>query len=128
MSENFVTIATFTYPQELDIIIARFDAEGIAYFTSDEYTVSVNPFLSNAIGGIKLNVPEEDAERAFAIFQEIEKNNQENNLTETDDEEEKEFKKEIETSNKNLGKGCIIVIILIGLAIIASIIYTIFTG
>jgi hypothetical protein len=126
MPDSLVTIATFTYPNELFVIKGRFDAEGIEYFTADENTIAVNPFLSNAIGGIKLNVREGDVNRALEILKEIEKNNLEEIFQGSDDEDETAFKKESEAANKNLSRGCMISIILFGLAVIAGIFYSIF--
>lgn len=48
----------------------RLGAEGIECFLKDELTVAANPFLSNAVGGVKLQVRGEDVERATAILNE----------------------------------------------------------
>ncbi len=65
-----ITIATFTFPNEYSVIMARLESEGIRCFVKDEMTVQVNPFYSNAIGGIKLQVERPDAERAIRILKE----------------------------------------------------------
>lgn len=67
---NLITIKTFTYPHELAIIRSRLESEGIYCFAQDELTAQVHPFNSNAIGGIKLQVREEDVERAISILKE----------------------------------------------------------
>jgi Cdc6-like AAA superfamily ATPase len=69
-TNNFVTVLTFTYPYEAEIIRGRLESEGIECFMQDELTVQVNPFYSNAIGGIKLQVRESDLERAIKILKE----------------------------------------------------------
>jgi len=69
-SNNFVTVLTFTYPYEVAIIRSRLESEGIECFVQDELTVQVNPFYSNAIGGIKLQVRESDLERTIEILKE----------------------------------------------------------
>ncbi|HEY0029110.1 MAG TPA: DUF2007 domain-containing protein [Bacteroidia bacterium] len=70
MTDQFVTIRTYSYPHEVAIIRGRLKSEGIECFVKDELTVQVNPFYSNAIGGVKLQVRESDLERAEAIIQE----------------------------------------------------------
>lgn len=67
---QFVTIATFTYPSELAVIRARLEAEGIECNVRDELTAQVHNFYSNAIGGIKLQVSRQDAEKAIEILKE----------------------------------------------------------
>ncbi len=61
---QFVTVAVFTLPHEYAVVRARMESEGILCFAKDESTVSAHPFYSNLVGGIKLQVPSEDVERA----------------------------------------------------------------
>ena len=44
------------------------EAEGIEVFLPDEHIMSVDPGLQNVIGGVKLQVRVEDAERAAEIL------------------------------------------------------------
>ncbi|CAN5771724.1 hypothetical protein BH11BAC3_BH11BAC3_05100 [soil metagenome] len=44
-----------------NITLTKLHAEGIECYLKDEYTVTIDPILSNAIGGIKLIVKKEDA-------------------------------------------------------------------
>lgn len=69
---KLVTIKTFSYDHETLIYEPRFKAEGIPYFLKDQKTVAIDPLVSNAIGGIKLQVNVEDEERARALVAEIE--------------------------------------------------------
>lgn len=69
-TNNFKTVAIFNYAHELTIIRSRLEAEGIECKTIDELTVQVNPLYSNAIGGVKLQVKEGDAEQAIKILKE----------------------------------------------------------
>ena len=69
-SDDFITVLTFTYPNEVVVIRARLESEGIECFVKDELTVQVNPFYSNAIGGIKLQVRESDLDRTIEILKE----------------------------------------------------------
>jgi hypothetical protein len=61
---------TFTHPTELAVLLTRLDADGIEYLVLDELTVQVNPFYSNAIGGVKLQVKESDVQKTIAILKE----------------------------------------------------------
>ena len=65
---NLVTIWTFPYQHQLLIIRGRLEAEGIETFAQDELTIQVDPLYSNALGGIKLMVHQEDVARATEIL------------------------------------------------------------
>jgi hypothetical protein len=68
--DNLITIKTFTYSSEVLALRGRLESEGIECFTQDELTAQVDPFYSNAIGGIKLRVKESDLARALEILKE----------------------------------------------------------
>ena len=68
--DRFVTVKTFTYPLEVAVIRGRLESEGIECFAQDELTVQANPFYSNAIGGVKLQVREHDLRKAIEILEE----------------------------------------------------------
>ena len=68
--EKFVTVLTATYGSEIAVIRGRLELEGITCFVKDELTVQVNPFYSNAIGGVKLQVPESELNQAIEILKE----------------------------------------------------------
>jgi hypothetical protein len=55
------------------ITLARLDEEGITCYLKDEYTVTIDPFLSNAIGGIKLMVLPDDFAEARALLEGFDK-------------------------------------------------------
>jgi Zn finger protein HypA/HybF involved in hydrogenase expression len=69
-NEKFITVLTVTFPHEVAVIRGRLEAEGITCFVKDEMTVQVNPFYSNAIGGVKLQVLESDLNQAVEILKE----------------------------------------------------------
>jgi len=48
--------------------MGRLKEEFINCYLQDENTVTIDPLLSNAIGGIKLMVAEQQAERAMEIL------------------------------------------------------------
>ena len=53
-------------------MLQRLEAEGIRAYLQDEHTVTTNPILSQAVGGIKLMVFEEQAPRAQELLHEFE--------------------------------------------------------
>lgn len=67
---NFVTIATFSTSIEASPYISNLEHEGIKCFLKDEHTVTTAPIYEFAVGGIKLQVPEEDQLRAKEIMTE----------------------------------------------------------
>ncbi|WP_417871561.1 DUF2007 domain-containing protein [Winogradskyella sp.] len=71
MKETFVTIARFTYSSEAQIIKGRLEAEDIKVFLKDSITIDTDPLVSNAIGGVKLNVLAEDESKAKAVLNSI---------------------------------------------------------
>jgi hypothetical protein len=64
------TIATYSFPYEAQIAKARLDAEGIPAFVADEQTINMQWLYSNAMGGVRLQVPEQFAVQAADILAE----------------------------------------------------------
>lgn len=50
------------------IAMGRLQEHDINCYLRDEYSVTIDPLISNAIGGIKLMVPESQAQRALEIL------------------------------------------------------------
>ena len=71
MNPTFVTIATYQYSSEAQIIKGRLEADGVEVFLTDNYTIDTDPLVSNAIGGVKLKVYATDEARAKAILESI---------------------------------------------------------
>jgi hypothetical protein len=67
---HLVTIMTAADPCELVILQGRLESEGIPCFLQDELAARLAPFVSDAIGGVKLRVREQDFERAFRLLEE----------------------------------------------------------
>jgi hypothetical protein len=65
---NFILLQTFDNYIPAHIALGRLKDEFINCFLQDEYTVTIDPLLSNAIGGIKLMVAESQAVRALEIL------------------------------------------------------------
>lgn len=78
---HLVTIATFSHVMEAYIPKTKLDVEGIWSFVADEETVTMYWLYSNAIGGVKLQVKESDAERAIEVL-----NSEANGLEPIEDE------------------------------------------
>ncbi|MBT8264087.1 MAG: DUF2007 domain-containing protein [Muriicola sp.] len=71
MANEFYTIGSFEYPADVQIIKGRLESEGIMVFLRDENTLNTDPLISQAIGGVKLQVYTKDKNRAIAIYDEI---------------------------------------------------------
>lgn len=65
-----VTIARYSLPYEAHIAWSRLDSEGIPAFVADEHTINMQWLLSDALGGVRLQVAEADVEAALAILAE----------------------------------------------------------
>jgi len=59
------------------MMLQRLEEEGIKAYLKDEHTVTIDPILSNAIGGIKLMVYQEQLSRALELINGFEKQNRE---------------------------------------------------
>lgn len=68
ISHNLITIATFNYPAQAHILRAKLETQGIWSFVADENLVAINWLCSNVIGGVKLQVKEQDVARALEIL------------------------------------------------------------
>lgn len=62
------TIATFSTPAEAHLALARLASAGVGAAARDECIVELNWLYSNAVGGVKIEVSEEDVADARAIL------------------------------------------------------------
>ena len=67
---DWTVIITFIYPHEAHLAKGVLESEGLDVQIKDEMTAQVNNFYSTAIGGVKLLVRQEDAERAYNVLKE----------------------------------------------------------
>ncbi|WP_417387023.1 DUF2007 domain-containing protein [Gimesia sp.] len=67
MSQELITVATLSSPVEASLVQNQLEAAGIRSFMSDEAAVGMAWYLGNAIGGVKVQVAESDAPRAFDV-------------------------------------------------------------
>lgn len=63
-----VILRTFDNHFNANIALTKLRSAGIECYLKDEYTVTIDPLLSNAIGGIKLIVRKDDLEDAKKVF------------------------------------------------------------
>lgn len=68
---EIVTIRTFDNYFNANITLTRLQDAGIECYLKDEFTVTIDPILSNAIGGIKLVVKDVDVKQALAMLEEM---------------------------------------------------------
>jgi ribosomal protein S27AE len=71
MENDFYTVAAFEYTAEAQVMKGKFESQGIGVFLKDEHTLDADPLISNAIGGVKLQVHLKDKEAAIALYKEI---------------------------------------------------------
>lgn len=71
MEDSFTLIGRYQYSSEALIYKGKLESEGIEVFMRDSNTVDTNPLYSNAVGGVKLFVKNEDVEKATKVLSEI---------------------------------------------------------
>jgi hypothetical protein len=86
--ERMVTVAQCNLAAEAHAMRLHLEAAGIPVFLADELTVAMDWLLSNAIGGVKVQVPERLAERATQILEGFSRPQGEESGTDDDDTEE----------------------------------------
>ncbi len=63
-----IVVARFSFPHEAHIAKANLESAGIKSFIGDEHTVNTQWLYSNAIGGVRLMVSEEDLEQSVRLL------------------------------------------------------------
>lgn len=71
MSSRLVTIASFEYVSDLQVLKTKLEFEGIQVILKDDHVLNSDPMISYAIGGAKVQVFKEDADRAIEIYNQI---------------------------------------------------------
>lgn len=66
--EKLVTIRAYPYYTNAYLALIKLQSEGIYCALQNEHTITIHPFLGNALGGIKLSVPQRDASLAITIL------------------------------------------------------------
>ena len=65
---DLITIATYVSPLEAHLAKGRLEAEGIPAFIAHEHHIWANWMLSNALGGVKVQINSSDTESAQQII------------------------------------------------------------
>lgn len=68
---NWTTVHTVTYPSEAHVIKMQLENEGIEVFLKDELTIQTDNFISNAIGGVKIQVENKSVESALLFLKKL---------------------------------------------------------
>ena len=71
MNESYTILAVFNYSTEANLVKSKLDSEDIRTMLMDEKTVDSDPLISQASGGVKLQVHNDDLEKAWNIYNEI---------------------------------------------------------
>ena len=71
---KLIIVQIFDNPIEMHFLKSKLESEGLQCYVFDEHTVSINPLMSQGVGGIKLKVDESDSQKASAILKEIQQN------------------------------------------------------
>lgn len=66
--DGWVKVISFVYPHEAHLAKAYLESSGIDVIIKDEFTVQVNNFYSNAIGGVKLFVELDKVDEALFLL------------------------------------------------------------
>ena len=70
---NLIAVRSYDDYISAHIMMGRLKEESITCFLKDEHSVTIGPFLSNIIGGIKLMVPESEFEKALELLNQFER-------------------------------------------------------
>lgn len=73
--KHFVTAAVFTYPHEIAILRHLLQDTGLQFYFENETMLSVVPFYTQALGGIKLKVHRNDLDTVNQILEDFNYNN-----------------------------------------------------
>lgn len=76
---NYIPIRSFDNYVSAHIALGRLEEDGIQCWLKDENTVTIDPILTHAVGGIKLMVAGLQAERAAGILRTLENATKEQN-------------------------------------------------
>lgn len=71
MTDALVTVASFNTAPEAHILRGRLEEEGLRVVVADEDTVNMAWHYAQAIGGVKVQVAPEDADRARAVIADL---------------------------------------------------------
>jgi hypothetical protein len=73
---DFIVLNSYTNYVEAHIAKGVLEEQGIHCWLKDENTVTIDPVLTNAVGGIKIMVGKEDGQKAWDILSVLKKEQQ----------------------------------------------------
>ena len=62
------TLASFNLPMDAYLLRARLEGSGIIAYVRDENLITLDWLYSNAVGGVKVDVADEDYEKALELL------------------------------------------------------------
>ena len=65
---DLITIKAFDESMQAHLVKSKLESEGIDVWLLDDHSVSVQPWASFALGGVKLQVRESDVEKAIELL------------------------------------------------------------
>ena len=68
MHDDLVTVHNANWVHDALFVKSVLEGDGIAAFVPDEHTLSVDPALGAALGGVRVQVRTADAERARRVI------------------------------------------------------------
>ena len=71
MDNKLVTLKTFRYLPEAEAHRMFLESEGLRAFLADAEIVNMDWLLGNAIGNVKLQVPESEAKKALELLSQM---------------------------------------------------------
>ncbi len=71
--KRWQTIRSYPTVIEAELARTKLESQDIECFLHDTFLLSINSFLTNALGGVRLDVKPEDAERAIAVLDDVSK-------------------------------------------------------
>ncbi len=71
MRDDYTVLAVFEYSTEAHLVKSKLDSEAIQTLLMDEKTIDSDPLISQAIGGVKLLVHNNDLKKASSIYNDI---------------------------------------------------------
>jgi hypothetical protein len=63
------TLASFNLPMDAYLLRARLEGNGIASYIRDENLVTLDWLYANAVGGVKVDVMDEDYDQALELLE-----------------------------------------------------------
>jgi hypothetical protein len=68
MSEQLVTVRTYSTTFEANLVRGKLEASDVNAFLSDDNIINVNPLLTNLMGGVKVLVPKDEIDKARRVL------------------------------------------------------------